>query len=60
MRFAGPGIRETETLAIDGLPSDFWQQRAAMAAQLPLGVDLFFVAAQHVVALPRTTRLLES
>lgn len=59
-RFAGPGIRETETLAIDGLPSDFWQQRAALSAQLPLGIDLFFVAAQHVVALPRTTRLLES
>jgi alpha-D-ribose 1-methylphosphonate 5-triphosphate synthase subunit PhnH len=31
-----------------------------LAAQLPLGIDLFFVAAQHVVALPRTTRLLES
>lgn len=59
-RFAGPGIRETKTLAIDGLPSDFWQRRAAMSVQLPLGVDLFFVAAQQVVALPRTTRLLES
>ncbi len=60
MHFAGPGIRETEILAIDRLPSDFWQQRAAMSVQLPLGVDLFFVAAQQVVALPRTTRLLES
>ncbi|RUL63261.1 phosphonate C-P lyase system protein PhnH [Dyella dinghuensis] len=59
-RFAGPGIRDTETVAIDGLPHDFWQQRAALAAQLPLGIDLYFVAAQHVVALPRTTRLLES
>jgi alpha-D-ribose 1-methylphosphonate 5-triphosphate synthase subunit PhnH len=58
--FAGPGIRETESLAIDGLPWDFWQQRAALAVQLPLGIDLYFVAAQHVVALPRTTRLLES
>ena len=59
-RFAGPGIRDTESLAIDGLPEDFWRQRAALATQLPLGIDLFFVAAQHVVALPRTTRLLES
>lgn len=58
-RFVGPGIRETETLAIDGLPSDFWQQRAALAEQLPLGIDLFFVAGQQVLALPRTTRLLE-
>jgi alpha-D-ribose 1-methylphosphonate 5-triphosphate synthase subunit PhnH len=60
VRFAGSGIRDTETLAIDGLPSDFWQQRAALATQLPLGIDLYFVAEQHVVALPRTTRLLES
>jgi alpha-D-ribose 1-methylphosphonate 5-triphosphate synthase subunit PhnH len=60
VHFAGPGIRDTETLAIDGLPSDFWQQRAALATQLPLGIDLYFVAEQHVVALPRTTRLLES
>jgi alpha-D-ribose 1-methylphosphonate 5-triphosphate synthase subunit PhnH len=59
-RFGGPGIRSTQSLVIDGLPHDFWQQRAALAAQLPLGIDLFFVAAQHVVALPRTTRLLES
>ena len=59
MRFAGPGIRDTQSLAIEGLSQDFWHQRAALAAQLPLGIDLFFVAAQHVVALPRTTRLLE-
>jgi alpha-D-ribose 1-methylphosphonate 5-triphosphate synthase subunit PhnH len=60
MHFAGPGIRETAQLAIDGLPPHFWQQRTAQAARLPLGIDLFFVAAQRVVALPRTTRLLES
>jgi alpha-D-ribose 1-methylphosphonate 5-triphosphate synthase subunit PhnH len=59
-RFSGPGIRDTQSLAVDGLPHDFWEQRAALAAQLPLGIDLYFVAAQHVVALPRTTRLLES
>jgi alpha-D-ribose 1-methylphosphonate 5-triphosphate synthase subunit PhnH len=57
--FAGPGIRDTATLAIDGLPADFWQQRAALATQLPLGIDLYVVAAQQVVGLPRTTRLLE-
>lgn len=58
-RFAGPGIRESQAVAIDGLPSDFWRQRAALAAQLPLGIDLFFVAGQQVLAMPRTTRLLE-
>ena len=43
-RFAGPGIRDVEQLAIEGLPPEFWQQRAAMSAQLPLGVDLIFIA----------------
>jgi alpha-D-ribose 1-methylphosphonate 5-triphosphate synthase subunit PhnH len=58
-RFAGPGIADVQAVAIDGLPPGFWQQRAVLAAQLPLGIDLFFVAGQHVLALPRTTRLLE-
>jgi alpha-D-ribose 1-methylphosphonate 5-triphosphate synthase subunit PhnH len=58
-RFAGPGIREVEQLAIEGLPAEFWQQRAAMNAQLPLGVDLIFISGERMVALPRTTRVLE-
>jgi alpha-D-ribose 1-methylphosphonate 5-triphosphate synthase subunit PhnH len=31
-----------------------------MRAQLPLGIDLFFVAGERVAALPRTTRVLEN
>jgi alpha-D-ribose 1-methylphosphonate 5-triphosphate synthase subunit PhnH len=58
--FSGPGIRATQALTVDGLPDDFWRQRAALASQLPLGIDLYFVAAQQVVGLPRTTRWLES
>ena len=58
-RFAGPGIRDVEQLAIEGLPAEFWQQRAAMSAQLPLGVDLIFISGERMVALPRTTRVLE-
>jgi alpha-D-ribose 1-methylphosphonate 5-triphosphate synthase subunit PhnH len=57
--FAGPGIRDVEQLLIEGLPGEFWQQRAAMSAQLPLGVDLIFISGQRMVALPRTTRVLE-
>lgn len=55
----GPGIRDRQMLHIEGLPAGFWAQRAAMAESFPLGVDMFFVTAGHVVALPRTTRLLE-
>jgi alpha-D-ribose 1-methylphosphonate 5-triphosphate synthase subunit PhnH len=58
-KFTGPGIQDTATLAIDGLPRDVWHQRAALSAQLPLGIDLYFVAAHQVVGLPRTTRWLE-
>jgi alpha-D-ribose 1-methylphosphonate 5-triphosphate synthase subunit PhnH len=58
-RFTGPGIRDVEQLAIEGLPAGFWQQRAAMRAQLPLGVDLIFISGERMVALPRTTRVLE-
>jgi alpha-D-ribose 1-methylphosphonate 5-triphosphate synthase subunit PhnH len=58
-RFAGPGIRTTATLAIDGLPEHFWPQRATLASRLPLGIDMYFVAAQQVVGLPRTTHRLE-
>jgi alpha-D-ribose 1-methylphosphonate 5-triphosphate synthase subunit PhnH len=58
-RFAGPGIRDTHTLDIDGMPESFWPQRAALATQLPLGVDMYVVAARQVVGLPRTTRCLE-
>jgi alpha-D-ribose 1-methylphosphonate 5-triphosphate synthase subunit PhnH len=58
-RFAGPGINDVEQLAIAGLPAEFWQQRAAMSAQLPLGVDLIFISGERMVALPRTTRVLE-
>jgi len=57
--FAGPGIRDVEQLAIEGLPAGFWQQRAAMSAQLPLGIDLIFISGERMVALPRTTRVLE-
>jgi len=60
LRFAGPGIRESEQLQIEGLPDRFWQERSAMRAQLPLGIDLFFVAGERVAALPRTTRVLEN
>ena len=58
-RFVGPGIRDVEQLLIEGLPSGFWQQRASMCTQLPLGIDLIFIAGERMVALPRTTRVLE-
>jgi alpha-D-ribose 1-methylphosphonate 5-triphosphate synthase subunit PhnH len=58
-RFAGPGIRDSERLLVEGLPNEFWAQRAALASRLPQGIDLVFVTAHRLAAVPRTTRLLE-
>ena len=54
---SGPGIRGTERLPVEGLPGDFATQWRANAARFPLGVDLLFVAADGLVGLPRSSRL---
>lgn len=51
---SGPGIPQTRKLRVDGLSPAFWQLRTAKI-RYPLGVDLFLVADNQVVGLPRTT-----
>jgi alpha-D-ribose 1-methylphosphonate 5-triphosphate synthase subunit PhnH len=53
----GPGIKESQRLTIDGLPSRFWDEWAANHACFPLGVDLLFACGQDVIALPRSIRV---
>lgn len=50
----GPGIRESTRLHVTGLPADFWAQWTANHAQFPLGVDIVFVTADRLAALPRS------
>jgi alpha-D-ribose 1-methylphosphonate 5-triphosphate synthase subunit PhnH len=50
----GPGIPGTITIALGGIPPEFWPMRVAVGAY-PLGWDVFFVAGDHVIGLPRTT-----
>jgi len=59
-RFSGPGIEHAQRLAIDGLPFLFWQQRAALASRLPLGLDIYVADSSRVACLPRTTVRWES
>ncbi|MDR3513583.1 MAG: phosphonate C-P lyase system protein PhnH [Caulobacteraceae bacterium] len=53
----GPGIRSEASLALAGLPNGFWEQAQANQAKFQFGVDLIFVAADRLTALPRSTRV---
>jgi alpha-D-ribose 1-methylphosphonate 5-triphosphate synthase subunit PhnH len=57
LTWRGPGIRESRTVAIGGLPPRFWQERAALAPLFPCGIDCYFVAGGSLVGLPRTTHV---
>jgi alpha-D-ribose 1-methylphosphonate 5-triphosphate synthase subunit PhnH len=53
-RLHGPGLRESATLSVRGLPDDFvaiWQRNRA---GFPLGVDVVLCAGTTLAALPRS------
>jgi alpha-D-ribose 1-methylphosphonate 5-triphosphate synthase subunit PhnH len=53
----GPGIRDVETVRIDGLPAGFWAQWLAGRAVFPEGIDMVFTCGNAAIGLPRTTRV---
>ncbi|PWR21430.1 phosphonate C-P lyase system protein PhnH [Zavarzinia aquatilis] len=53
----GPGIREVEQLAVEGLPEGFAAAWAAQRALFPRGVDLVLCCGDRLAALPRSTRI---
>lgn len=57
---AGPGIKDTETLAVTGITEDFIAQWALNRELFPCGVDVLFAGVGQVVGLPRTTRIVEA
>lgn len=57
LEWRGPGIRETQTVRIAGLPDHFWVQWQANHASFPQGVDIVFTCADAALGLPRTTRV---
>ena len=57
LQWHGPGIRETRSVRIDGLPAAFWAQWQANHAAFPQGVDLVFTCGSRAIGLPRTTRV---
>ena len=56
---SGPGLRETATLTVAGLPPDFAAIWARNRALFPRGIDLILCADDHLTALPRTVSIQE-
>jgi len=54
---SGPGIKGTRTLSVDGATDGFWQAVRANTNLFPRGIDLILTAGEHVVCLPRTTKV---
>lgn len=54
--FTGPGIDGSITFAPVPMPADFLTQLETNRGQFPMGVDLVFVTADRIAALPRSAR----
>jgi alpha-D-ribose 1-methylphosphonate 5-triphosphate synthase subunit PhnH len=54
LQLVGPGIQHSHELYVDHLPIEFWRLRADKI-HYPLGIDIFLVAGNQIVGLPRTT-----
>jgi alpha-D-ribose 1-methylphosphonate 5-triphosphate synthase subunit PhnH len=54
VQLTGPGIRTVTRLHVEGLPADFWALWGMCHRQFPLGVDVVFVTADRLAALPRS------
>lgn len=59
LRLRGPGIKGEASLRIDPLPEDFARQFGLNRGAFPCGVDLVFVAAGAVAALPRSSMIVQ-
>ena len=59
-RLTGPGVQSCIDIAPSGLRDGFWREVQANAARFPLGVDLFLVAGDAIIGLPRSTCVTEA
>ena len=57
LQFSGPGVAGTVDLPVLGLPDGFAQQWQHNHAAFPRGLDVLLASPQHIVGLPRSTRL---
>ncbi|GGB24689.1 carbon-phosphorus lyase [Tistrella bauzanensis] len=59
-RLDGPGIDGSRLLRVTGLPVGFVVARAALAPLYPRGIDIILTCGDRLVALPRTTRIIQT
>jgi alpha-D-ribose 1-methylphosphonate 5-triphosphate synthase subunit PhnH len=55
--FTGPGIKDEAGLSVAPLLRDFQEQSAANRCLFPRGIDLVFVSAGYIAALPRSSQI---
>jgi len=55
----GPGIKGSSELRYSGLHRKWLERRGEWISSFPLGVDMLLLDATRIVALPRTTRVIE-
>ncbi|TCN27022.1 phosphonate C-P lyase system protein PhnH [Sinorhizobium americanum] len=53
-RWRGPGIQHEASVAIEGLPSWFWEDWQLTQDFYPIGVDVLFASDNAIIALPRS------
>ena len=58
LSLSGPGIRESATIAPQGLPDMFLRQWADNRALFPRGVDVVLTAGRQMLGLPRTCKIM--
>ncbi|MCV2367592.1 phosphonate C-P lyase system protein PhnH [Roseateles oligotrophus] len=51
----GPGIASEQTLAVQGLPPEFWRWRQALLPAFPRGIELMLCCGSRLAAIPRST-----
>ncbi|MGV3553350.1 phosphonate C-P lyase system protein PhnH [Rhizobium sp.] len=56
LRLTGPGVKDSISIAIDGIDPSFWSLREKLI-RYPLGFDLFLVDGNQIVGIPRSTKL---
>ncbi|MDT9002264.1 phosphonate C-P lyase system protein PhnH [Paucibacter sp. APW11] len=57
LRLRGPGIAGEQCVRVLGLDAAFWQQRIALQAEFPRGLELVLVCGEQLLALPRSSRI---
>ncbi len=57
IRLTGPGIKDSASVAIDGLPDWFWPDWDVNHGCFPTGIDLIFTSGNRVMCLPRSIKV---